>query len=174
MSGNGTTSDGKASGLRGPVVTALAGAAFAVGFVASVEMLALVTPGARASFRTWGPIGTAVAMAAVLTIGLPSAIVVEVAVSKLGHRGLRSTLVGYLIAVAAWMASLLLAWRITIDPSASPLDLGGEMVALLGGALLLWGGARLAERRSSGPAAVFAFAGTAIVGLAVLTAIFLL
>ncbi len=165
---------GLASIARGALTTAAAGAAFAVGFVAAVETLSLILPGARATFRTWGPVATAVAMAAVLVAGLPSAVVVEVAVARLGQRKALAAAVGYLLAAAVWVTALLLAWRATLDPAATPGDFGLEITAMVGGALLLWGGGRLAERRPPGPAPIFAFAGVAIVGLAVVTGVLLL
>lgn len=168
------TERGPTSEVRSAVVTALAAAAFAIGFVAAIETLSLVLPGARATFRTWGPIATAVAMAAVVVVGLPSALVVEVATAKLGRRSLVTTAVAYLVAAVVWVIAVLLVWRAAVDPGATPAALGVEIVAMVGGALLLWSGGRLAERRPPGPGPVFAFAGVAIVGLAGITAAFLL
>ena len=168
------TTRGASPATRGAVVSALAGAALAIGFVAAVETLSLALPGPRATFRTWGPIATAAAIGAVLAVGLPSALAVEVITAKLGRRSSRATAVGYLVAATAWVVAVVLVWRATVDPDATPQGMGVEIAAMIGGAALLWSGGRLAQRHPPGPGPVFAFAGVAIVGLAVVTAALLL
>ncbi len=152
---------------------AAAGPAFAVGVVALVEVLSALLPATRGTFTTWGPVATVVAMAGGLLVGLPSALLVEAGTTLLGRRTPRATAVGYAVAAAFWALVLLLVWRAQVDPGASVVTLGWEFAAIGAGTVLLWAGARLADRRPPGPAGVFAFAVVALVALAAATAVVL-
>ena len=168
-------SSGEPRPALGPAfAVAAAGAAFAVGVVAAVEALSALLPATRGTFATWGPVATVAAMAGALLAGLPSALLVEVGTTLLGRRTPRTTAAGYGLAAVLWSLVLLLVWRAQVDPGATVLTLGWELAAIGAGAVLLWGGARLADRRPPGPAGVLGFAVVALVALAVATAVALL
>ncbi|MFO8074902.1 MAG: hypothetical protein ACQETV_02810 [Actinomycetota bacterium] len=157
--------------LRPALAAAVAGAAFAVGIVALVEALSGLLPPTRGVFATWGPVATVAALLAALLAGLPSALLVEVGTTLLGRRTPGATAVGYALAAAVWAVVLVLVWRASVDPGASVATLAGELAAIAAGGVLLWSGARLAERRPPGVAGVLGFAVAALVALAVATAV---
>ena len=156
--------------MRPALAAAAAGAAFVVGVVALVEALSGLLPATRGTFATWGPVATVAAMAGALLAGLPSAVLVEVGTTLLGRRTPRTTAAGYGLAAVLWSVVLLLVWRARVDPGASVATLAWELAAIAAGAVLLWTGARLADRRPPGAAGVLGFAVLALVVLAVATA----
>ena len=158
---------GTREAVRPALVAALAGSALLVGLVALVEVASLLLPATRRTFETWGPVATIATLAATLVIGLPSALLVEGLTARLGRRDAVATLLGYLLAVLIWAGSFTVAWRATVDGTATPLDLATEIGLMLAGGLLIWAGARLADRPRVGAMPVLAASGAAVVALAV-------
>lgn len=153
---------------RSALAIAGAAAAFAVGSVAVLELLSLALPGPRGSFRTWGPIMTVLGGAGIVVIGFPVSLLVESA-SRRASRPRALGVVGYLCGAAVAGTALWAGWRAFVDAAAAPADLAGEFVVLGVGALTLWAGARLAERRS--PAALFVFGGAGLAAVTLATAL---
>lgn len=154
--------------LPGPLTTAVAGTAFAVGVVATLELLTLALPGPRAAFRTWGPALTVLAGGALVVIGLPGALLVETATRSARRRALASA-AGYLVIAALAGVALWLGWRALVAADAGALHLAREFLVLGAGAGAIWGGARLAERHS--PALIIGFCAAALLALTAATAL---
>lgn len=161
-------STGPPARLRDALVAALAGGAFTVGLVATVEVLLALLPATRGTLQTWGPITTVIAGSAVVGLGLPVALLVEGFTYRARKRAL-ATLAGYGIAVVTAGLAASALWRRVAgtDPVLS------LYFILTAGALGIWGGARLAEATPRGPVAVFAFAAVALTALAGATALVL-
>jgi hypothetical protein len=155
--------------LRAALVNATAGAVFAFGVVACLELLSLALPGPRGTFRTWGPVGTVLAGGLVLVVGLPGALLVEAATRRAAHRTVVGVL-GYLALAAIAATGLWLAWRRFVVPDATPPDLAREFAMLAAGAIAIWWGARLAE--TSAPSRLFAFGLSALALVVIVAALF--
>lgn len=145
-----------------------AGAAFAIGAVAVIELLSLALPGPRGAFLTWGPVLTVSAGAAIVVIGLPASLLVEAATRRAGA-GAAVALGGYLAAAVAAGLALWGLWRAVVDADAAIGDLFAELVALGLGSAAIWAGARLAERVC--PALPFLFGVGALVAVTVAAAL---
>lgn len=145
-----------------------AGAAFAVGMVAALELSSLALPGPRAVLRTWGPITTVLAGGAIVVVGFPVSLLVEAASRRTPSQFIVA-LGGYLMASLVAGVALVALWRAVVNAAATPADLAGELGAVAAGALAIWAGARLAERFA--PAPLLAFGVAALAAVTVATAL---